>query len=109
MFFLMSSWLLTSSCILFPFQMHGEWYLSSHTNYSTLSVLGNILNITRGPAESLVIQHAELEDQESSVKLSKYFYVSFVDFDLCQISPIHVQYMFCYNQLQLYDKYRLNR
>ena len=45
--------------------MLGEWYLAAHTNYSTLSVMGNILNITSGPAESLVIEHADFGDEAS--------------------------------------------
>ena len=53
------------------FQMLGEWYLTAHTNYSTLSVLGNILNITSGPAESLLIQHADFEDEDSYVNLRR--------------------------------------
>ena len=40
--------------------MLGEWFLFGHVNYSDSSlIVGNVLNISRGPADSLIFEHAE--------------------------------------------------
>lgn len=45
----------------YAFQMLDEWFLYAYSNYSDyFPLLGNILNISKGPAESLVIKHADI-------------------------------------------------
>lgn len=59
-----------SSCFLDSIPTHSEfddismldeWFLYAYSNYSDyFPLLGNILNISKGPAESLVIKHADI-------------------------------------------------